>query len=72
MEQLEKGAIPKQTTKETLKALNELKQDIKNPQKVLAVIKNHIPEKFLESHYAEYQDRFSGKKERSYTIFIFK
>jgi len=46
-----------------LRALNNLKSDLTNPLKVLAVVQNNIPKKFLESHYAEYSRRFSGKRE---------
>lgn len=41
--QLEEGGLPKQTTKETLKALDELNQDLKNPFKVLATLQTKIP-----------------------------
>lgn len=51
--QIEEGGIPKQTAKETLKALDELKKDIMNPLKVLAVLQTQIPERFLAGHYAE-------------------
>ena len=68
--QLEEGAIPKQTTKKTLKALNELKSDLINPLKVLAVVQNNIPKKFLESHYAEYSERFSGKREVILSLYL--
>jgi len=70
IKQLEEGAIPKQTTKKTLKALNELKSDLTNPLKVLAVVQNNIPEKFLESHYAEYSERFSGKREVILSLYL--
>ena len=68
--QLEEGAIPKQTTKKTLKALNNLKSDLTNPLKVLAVVQHTIPERFLESHYAEYQHRFSGKREVILSLYL--
>jgi hypothetical protein len=70
IKQLEEGAIPKQTTKKTLKALNELKSDLTNPLKVLAVVQNNIPKKFLESHYAEYSQRFSGKREVILSLYL--
>lgn len=68
--QLEEGAIPKQTTKKTLKALNNLKSDLTNPLKVLAVVKHTIPERLLESHYAEYPHRFSGKREVILSLYL--
>ena len=55
--QLEEGGLPKQTTKETLKALDALKQDVMNPFKVLTTLHTHIPERLLERHYAEQSRR---------------
>jgi superfamily II DNA/RNA helicase len=43
--QLEEGGLPKQTAKQTLKALNTLKNEIVNPFKVLAVLQTRIPKK---------------------------
>ena len=68
--QLEEGAIPKQTTKKTLKALNNLKSDLTNPLKVLAVVQHTIPERLLESHYAEHPPRFSGKREVILSLYL--
>ncbi|MCL0028489.1 SWF/SNF helicase family protein, partial [Peptococcaceae bacterium] len=68
--QLEEGAIPKQTTKKTLKALNSLKSDLTNPLKVLAVVQHNIPERLLESHYVEYSHRFSGKREVILSLYL--
>ncbi|MBU0712266.1 helicase [bacterium] len=51
--QLEEGGLPKQTAKQTLKVLNNLKNDVINPFKVLAVLQANIPYKLLEKHYAE-------------------
>ncbi len=68
--QLEEGAIPKQTTKKTLKALNNLKSDLTNPLKALAVVQHTIPERLLESHYAEYPHRFSGKREVILSLYL--
>ena len=59
--QFEEGGIPKQTAKETLKALDELKKEIMNPLKVLAVLQTHIPERFLAGHYAGTIPRHSAK-----------
>ena len=70
IQQLESGAIPKQTTKKALKALNSLKSDIRNPLKVLAVIQHTIPVRLLESHYAEYPQRFSGKREVILSLYL--
>ncbi|MCL0065052.1 phospholipase D-like domain-containing protein [Dehalococcoidia bacterium] len=68
--QLEEGAIPKQTTKKTLKALNSLKSDLTNPLKVLAIVQHNIPERLLESHYVEYSHRFSGKREVILSLYL--
>ncbi len=70
MVQLEKGAIPKQTTKKTLKALKSLKSDLINPLKVFVVIKKNIPEELLKSHYAEKLHRFSGKREVILSLYL--
>lgn len=53
MRRLEEGGLPKQTTKETLKALNDLRGEIINPFKVLGVLNKYIPKKLLQEHYAE-------------------
>lgn len=68
--QLEEGGLPKQTTKETLKTLNELKQESQNPFKVLAVLQTHIPERLLESHYAENKPTIFGKREVILSIYL--
>ena len=67
---LEEGAIPKQTTKKALKALNDLKSDMVNPLKVLAVLQHNIPQKFLESHYVELSQRHSGKREVILSLYL--
>lgn len=68
--QLEEGGIPKQTVKETLKALNELKQDLMNPFKVLATLQSHIPERFLQQHYAEQNPHSFGKREVILSMYL--
>ncbi|HOT59045.1 MAG TPA: helicase-related protein [Spirochaetales bacterium] len=68
--QLEEGGIPKQTAKETLKALNALKQDLINPLKVLATLQSHISERFLQQHYAEQNPRSSGKREVILSMYL--
>jgi len=70
IKQLEKGAIPKQTTKKALKALQDLNQDLTNPVRVLAVIQFTIPERLLESHYAEYSRRLSGRREVILSLYL--
>ncbi len=68
--QLEEGGIPKQTAKETLKALDELKKDIMNPLKVLAVLQTRIPERLLAGHYAERNPQSFGKREVILSMFL--
>lgn len=70
MKQLEEGGLPKQTTKETLKALNKMGQDLMNPLKVLAVLQNNIPERLLESHYAENNPAFFGRREVILSLYL--
>ena len=63
VEQLEEGALPKQTSKETLKALElELKNGV-NQFKILAVLQNNIPKSLLEGHFAENYSSAFGKRE---------
>ncbi|MCL0063451.1 hypothetical protein M1N11_04780, partial [Peptococcaceae bacterium] len=68
--QLEEGAIPKQTTKKTQKAMNSLKSDLTNPLEVLDIVQHNIPERLLESHYVEYSHRFSGKREVILSLYL--
>jgi len=63
MIQLEEGGLPKQTSKEALKALqDEIQQGI-NPLKILAVLQTKIPERLLEKHYTENQNTSFSKRE---------
>ena len=68
--QLEEGGLPKQTAKNTLKALNALKNELINPFKVLAVLQTHIPERLLESHYAEQNPAVFGKREVILSLYL--
>ena len=68
--QLEEGGLPKQTAKNTLKALNALKNELINPFKVLAALQTHIPEKLLESHYAEQNPTVFGKREVILSLYL--
>ena len=61
--QLEEGGLPKQTTKESLKALNDLKNELINPFKVLAVLQTSIPNKLLDNYYSESVTTNFGKRE---------
>ena len=64
MNRLEEGALPKQTAKTVLKALEkELKIGKPNPLKVLAFLQNNVPDEFLEGHIAESAAHTSGPRE---------
>jgi superfamily II DNA or RNA helicase len=68
--QLEEGGLPKQTAKNTLNALNALKNELINPFKVLAVLQTHIPERLLQSHYAEQNPAVLGKREVILSLYL--
>ncbi|MFC2085348.1 hypothetical protein ACFLS9_09840, partial [Bacteroidota bacterium] len=68
--QLEEGGLPKQTAKNTLKALDALKVELANPFKVLAVLQNHIPEQLLQNHYAEKNPAVFGKREVILSLYL--
>lgn len=64
MNRLEEGALPKQTAKTVLRALEkELKTGKPNPLKVLALLQNNVPDEFLESHIAESAAHTFGPRE---------
>jgi superfamily II DNA or RNA helicase len=67
---LEEGNLPKQTAKQTLKVLNDLKNEIVNPFKVLAVLQTHIPTRLLEEHYAEQKPAVFGKREVILSLYL--
>jgi len=68
--QLEEGGLPKQTAKNTLRALDALKNELINPFKVLAVLQTHIPERLLQSHYAELNPAVFGKREVILSLYL--
>lgn len=68
--QLDEGGLPKQTVKQTLQALNVLKNEIINPFKVLSVLQTHIPKKLLEEHYAEQNPTVFGKREVILSMYL--
>ena len=70
IKQLEEGGLPKQTIKKTLKALNKLEKEVMNPFKVLTVLQINIPDKLLESHYAENTPAFFGKREVILSLYL--
>ena len=60
---IEEGSLPKQTAKQTLKALNDLGKELVNPLKVVAVLQMYIPTRLLEEHYAVENPETFGKRE---------
>jgi len=70
MMQLQEGALPKQTTKNALKVLKEMNNEVSNPLKVLAVLQMTIPSGLLESHYAEEHPRAAGKREVILSMYL--
>jgi superfamily II DNA or RNA helicase len=70
LRKLEEGGIPKQTSKQTKKALESLNNELTNPFKVLAVLQKNISDKLLESHYAERNSNTSAKREVILSMFL--
>ena len=70
LKQVEEGGIPKNTIKETLKALNELNEDLGNPFRVLSTIERKISPAFLEKYYSESNSTFSGKREVILSMYL--
>jgi superfamily II DNA/RNA helicase len=68
--QLEEGGLPKQTAKQTMNALNALKNELINPFKVLAVLQSNIPERLLEEHYAEQNPTVFGRREVILSLYL--
>lgn len=68
--QLEEGGLPKQTVKQSLKALNNLNKELTNPFKILAALQTNIPIRLLESHYAEHNPTISGKREIILSMYL--
>ena len=68
--QIEEGGLPKQTTKNTLKALDALRDELVNSFKVLAVLQTHIPERLLQRHYAEQNPAVFGKREVILSLYM--
>jgi hypothetical protein len=68
--QLEEGGFPKQTTKVTLRALENLKMELSNQFKVIAVLQAQIPSRLLESHYIEDYPRSTGTREVILSMYL--
>ncbi len=63
-EQLEAGNLPRKTTKEILKSLENLKKDeAMSALNVIKILKRHITEELLREHYISKKDNKSTKKE---------
>ena len=60
---LEEGALPKQTAKETLKALNKLHKDLANSLKVVGILQTTIPARLLKEHFVEQTGARTGVRE---------
>ena len=64
MLRLDEGALPKQTAKETLKAVNDLKGEAKtNSLKILGALQSSIPAGLLEGHRAGQAGARTGRRE---------
>ncbi len=67
---LEQGALPKQTVKKALNALNKLGNEVQNPLKVIGVLQREISPTFLKSHYAEVYAIPEGKREVILSLYL--
>ncbi|MCX5814492.1 MAG: helicase-related protein [Proteobacteria bacterium] len=70
MLRLEEGALPKQTAKETLRSLNELKGGLVNPLKVLGVLQTSISTRLLEEHFAAGAGARTGRREVILSLYL--
>ena len=68
--QINEGGIPKKTLKHTLKALNDLEEQINNPRKVIAVLQNNISDALLRAHYAETDTHTSGERKVVLSLYL--
>jgi len=68
--QINEGGIPKKTLKHTLKALNDLKEQLINPRKVIAVLQNNISDTLLKAHYAETDTHASGERKVVLSLYL--
>jgi superfamily II DNA/RNA helicase len=67
---LEEGSIPKQTVKNVLTGLNELKDEIQDPLKVIGVLKMKISPAFLREHYVGTSVQGSEKREVILSLYL--
>jgi superfamily II DNA or RNA helicase len=70
MLRLDEGALPKQTAKETLKVLSQLKGDALNPLKVLAALQSSVPLRLLEEHLAGQSGSQTGRREVILSLYL--
>jgi hypothetical protein len=54
LSQVEEGAVPKLTMRETLHELQNLQDP--NPLQMLAIIQKNVSQRFLQGHYVEGSD----------------
>ena len=69
MIQLEEG-VTQTNDQKTLKSLEKLNNELMNPYKVLAVLQTIIPERLLQSHYAEQNSSVIGKREIILSMYL--
>jgi len=67
---LEEGALPKQTVRKALKALDNLEKEILNPLKVIGTLQREISPILLKSHYAETSAITEGKREVILSLYL--
>ncbi|MHB8278810.1 MAG: helicase-related protein, partial [Candidatus Humimicrobiaceae bacterium] len=67
---IEEGNLPKSTITKTLKALMDLKTEIKNPLKITAVFQKNISERLLQDHYSSYKNLASGKRKVILSLYL--
>jgi superfamily II DNA/RNA helicase/HKD family nuclease len=67
---LEAGGLPKETVKNTYKALKAQGNAAANPRTAIAVLQMNIREGLLESHYAEKNPRSKGKREVILSMYL--
>lgn len=70
IERLDQGALPKQTVKNTLKALELLGDRAIHPVHILSVLHTTISERLLEGHYTEGVPTAVGKREVILSLYL--
>jgi len=69
--QTEEGAIPKKTIRQAIKELQNLKDEIINPLKVVSILQKQIPSVFLKEHYVESLRNYSGTGQREVILSLY-